>query len=112
MLKKLILAGVFSCGFCTASFAEPVDSRISLENVRASSASESAYIIGDLTNSSGKEFSTVCVSYKLYDDNNTMVGNAQDCAQNLGAGEKWHFKALSPEKFRKFEYGSAVILEK
>lgn len=74
--------------------------------------SESAYITGDLTNNSGKEFSTVCLSYKLYDDNNTLVGNAQDCAQNLGAGEKWHFKALAPEKFSKFEYGSVEILEK
>jgi len=111
-MKKIILSSAVFLSWCSMSFAQTIDHRISIENVRGSSSSGFGQVSGDLTNSSPREFTTVCVSYKLYDNNNTLVGNAQDCAQNLGASEKWHFKAISTEQFSKFEYGSAIIIQK
>ena len=61
-------------------------------------------IEGDAVNNCGRTFRVVSLNFNLYDANGALIGNADDSIENLGTGDKWHFKAatLKPEGVARF----------
>ncbi len=57
----------------------------------------SSKITGTFTNTSGKEFSYISVSYNLYDADGNQIGTAVDSTSNLADGGTWKFEAYGSE---------------
>lgn len=57
----------------------------------------SSKITGTFTNTSGKEFSYISVSYNLYDADGNQIGTAIDSTSNLADGGTWKFEAYGTE---------------
>ncbi|WP_036221231.1 FxLYD domain-containing protein [Mesoaciditoga lauensis] len=54
------------------------------------------YIEGTVVNRSDNTYSSVFIRFNLYDEENNLVGNANDIVDNLRPHETWKFKALVP----------------
>lgn len=55
----------------------------------------SSKICGTFTNTSGKEFSSISVSYNLYDADGNQIDTASAYTSNLADGGTWKFEAIS-----------------
>ena len=67
-----------------------------------------AVITGTFTNNSDEELSTISITYNLYDENGTQIGNAYASASNVAPGSSWAFEATSsvePSEVASFERG-------
>lgn len=52
-------------------------------------------VTGYIENTTGKDLSYISVEYKVYDSSNAVIGTALANANNISAGEKWRFEAMS-----------------
>lgn len=52
------------------------------------------YIEGIVTNNTNKEYNYVQIEFVCYDSDGNNLGTAMDNVNNLGANEKWKFKAM------------------
>ena len=63
------------------------------------------YIVGVITNTSGKKQTFVNIQFDLYDKDGVKVGSAIDLTDNLEDGESFRFKAMaSEENFQTFKF--------
>lgn len=58
-------------------------------------------VTGYIENTTGKDLSYISVEYKIYDSGNAVIGTALANANNISAGEKWRFEAMSFTFFNK-----------
>ena len=58
------------------------------------SANFAYYIEGTVTNQTNKNYSYVQIEFVCYDKDNSNLGTAMANMNNLGANEKWKFKAM------------------
>ena len=77
---------------------------VHVENLSAvaGSTSQSPYIVGTATNTTNKQLQAVIVTFNLYDQQNTLVGNASDIVNNLRPGSTWKFKAIATTPYDHF----------
>ncbi len=61
-----------------------------------------SYIVGTATNITNKPLQAVVVTFNLYDQQNTLVGNALDIVNNLGPGGAWKFRAITTTPYDHF----------
>ena len=54
-----------------------------------------AYVRGQIKNTSSTTYDYVSVTYSLYDNNGNLIGTALDNMNYLGPGEVWSFEAFS-----------------
>lgn len=55
---------------------------------------ETYYITGYLKNTTKKEYDNVSVSYRLYDVDSNILGEATSYLETLGSKKTWKFKAI------------------
>lgn len=58
-------------------------------------------VTGYIENTTGKDLSYISIEYKIYDSDNAVIGTALANANNISAGEKWKFEAMSFTFFNK-----------
>ena len=52
-------------------------------------------VTGSITNTTGKNLSYISVEYKVYDNDNAVIGTALANANNIDTDETWKFEAMS-----------------
>jgi hypothetical protein len=75
---------------------------ISQTNVVKGPSTDSSYIIGTMTNETGKDISSISLTFKLYDAKGVVVGNAIANMSDFSTNDKWSFKALATVPFSKY----------
>jgi len=95
-MKKLVLLTLFSW-FSIQCFAG--DDRLRISHMEVTQAYNVMQIAGVATNQSNKEIKHAFIKFNLYNGQGALVGNTITAVDNLGAGEEWDFKALSPINF-------------
>lgn len=93
----------------TALQARAQSASLSLSDLQVTQDQGIATIMGTATNTTGRPLTDAFVTFNLYDQNGTVVGNTMAHVQNLAAGSRWQFTAQTPVAFARAQVSQIQV---
>ena len=82
---------------------------LSLSDLHVTQSQGIATIAGIATNMTGRPLSNAFLTFNLYDQSGTVIGNTMAYVQNLAAGDRWQFAAQTPVAFARAQVSQIQV---
>ena len=107
VMGKMVATMLFA-GTVTTVLAQPSELSVSDLRVTQDQAKLST-IMGTATNTAGRPITDAFLTFNLYDQSGTVVGNAMAHVQNLAVGDHWQFEAKTPLPFARVQVSQIQV---
>ena len=105
MKRQLVALAMVLWAASASAQPQPVE----LSQVTATSGNPYGHVTGLAQNDTGQTIKLLFISYNLFDENGTQIGNAVAQTQDLAPGGRWQFDATTPVPFATYKLGSINV---
>jgi len=107
-MKHLAIIAFTLTAAVTQAHAQPEPLSVSDLHVTQEQAGIST-VTGTATNTAGRPLTDAFVTFNLYDQSGTLVGNVMAHVQNLATSQRWQFRTQTPVAFARLQVSQVQV---